>query len=82
MIRQEASARRTNVANPGEHRNVIMPEIVYCLNDEDIKPIALHAALSGKNERASALLSDQTIWVTIASIIRQSSGLKRRGVSR
>jgi hypothetical protein len=40
MIRQQASARRTNVANPREHGNGIMPEIVYCLNDEDIKAIA------------------------------------------
>jgi hypothetical protein len=59
-----------------------MAKIAYSLNDDNIKALALHAALSGKNERTSALLSDQTIWATIASIIRQSSGLKRRGVSR
>jgi hypothetical protein len=43
----------------------------YSSNDDNIKALASWRATED-NEPTSALLSDQTIWATIARIVRQS----------
>jgi hypothetical protein len=44
------------MANPREHGNLIVPEIVYCLNDEDIEATARFCQASQEAERVAAPL--------------------------
>ena len=71
MNKQWTSAWRSNMANPRRRGTFVIPEIATASNDDNIKALDFAARPSGSWTRA-ALLSDQTIWATIARIVRQS----------
>jgi hypothetical protein len=59
------------MANPRRHGRRHYAGDRYSPNDDDIKALGFVRA-AGEEERPSAVLSDPTIWATIADVPRQS----------